>query len=545
MHDCGSGRDKSKSPEHAVAGRCAAEVGLNPAQIRATLDILSDHLTAYYGDSRAPGAITHTAVSAREPAGKPIKNCQVVPVPLTVFHPADVAVLRDEGSVALRMTRIFRITNEARDAGGLLSYEDLSALLCLDPSTVGDLVRRLREQGFIVPTRGFVKDIGPAPSHKQLIANLLGRGFSTSQIVARTKHSEGAIGRYQQQFAIVLYLLHLYPDAADDDRCRLSGLSEAAYRAYREVADELAKQPEYLPHLERLRRRYELDPQGNAYANTAPAKAPRQRAAERLEQHNLTNAVRQAVQNTLGTTKRVAEIVAGDLMELVQDAYCLPEALRQGELIVLVDAYDPTLFSGERPADRQVIPVRIPLLTEDALAIWRNDESSGRRRARLACLIATATIEQGGIMTMDKLAEILHVQAGTLAKNLRDLAVQLNEEILTKGIMEDAGPTLTHKNWIVDLDNHGMTGEEISWLTRHAPVSRDRYIETYRRAETLMHLEDRLPTADELARLFSIRTHVAQQYVDLLRRYHPDRDPNPGSAPTGQSSPSGNEEGQS
>jgi len=544
MGDCEASRDKSKSPAHALAGRLAAEVGLNPAQVRATLEIEADHLTAYYGDSRAPGTITHTAVSVKEPAGKPIKDCQVVPVPLTVFHPADVAVLREKGSVELRKTRIYRLTHEARAAGGLLSYEDLSVLLGLDVSTVGALVRRLREQDLLVPTRGFIKDIGPEPSHKELIATLLGRGFSTSQIVAKTKHSERAIGRYQQQFGLVLYLLHRYPEASDDERCGLSGLAEATYRVYVQVAQTLAERPECRPHLERLRRRYELDPEGIAHAPVAPAKAPHDRAAERLEQQTLSTAVRQTVQQTLGTTTRVAEIVAGDLMNLVEAAYQLPDALRQGEAVVLVDAYDATLISGERPTDRPVIPVRVPLLTEDALAIWRADESSGRRRARLACLIATATLEQGGIMTLVKLAEILHVEAGTLARNLRELAVELHVEAATKGLMEDAGGTLTHKNWIVDLDQHGLTGEEITWLTRHAPLSRDRYIETYRRAETLMRLENRLPTADELARVFSLRRHVAQQYVDLLRRYHPDRDPNPGSTPTTDPAPSATAGGQ-
>jgi hypothetical protein len=88
--------------------------------------------------------------------------------------------------------------------------------------------------------------------------------------------------------------------------------------------------------------------------------------------------------------------------------------------------------------------------------------------------------------------------------------------------MEDAGPTLTHKSWIVDLDNHGLTGEEISWLTRHAPASRDRYIKTYRRAQALMELEGRIPDPNHLARVLHLRPHVAKQYVDLLRRNHPD-----------------------
>jgi hypothetical protein len=125
--------------------------------------------------------------------------------------------------------------------------------------------------------------------------------------------------------------------------------------------------------------------------------------------------------------------------------------------------------------------------------------------------------EQGGVCSIANLAELLFVQPTTLAKNLKELASECRVEVLTKGLLEDAGPTLTHKQLIVGLDQFGLTGEEISWLTRHAPHSRDRYIETYRRAEILTRLEGRIPEARELARLFRLRLHVAQEYVDMLR----------------------------
>jgi hypothetical protein len=102
----------------------------------------------------------------------------------------------------------------------------------------------------------------------------------------------------------------------------------------------------------------------------------------------------------------------------------------------------------------------------------------------------------------------------------------------TKGWIEDAGPTLTHKNLIVDLDQHGFTGEEISWLTRHAPSSRERYVTTYRRAETMMRLEGRIPEIDELARTLRLRRHVARQYRDLLLRYHGPGNSEPTFSPT-------------
>lgn len=531
MSDPTASRDKSKSPERALACRLEAEAGLNPAQVRVTLELFIDHLQNYFSDMRPPGEVIHTAVSAREPAGKPIKNCKVVPVRLTYFHDADLEVQRQHGTVRMRALRLYRLCCEAREQGGLLSHEDLSVLLCVDVSTIKDLVGLLLCQGLTAPTRGAIKDIGPKPSHKQIIATLLGRGYSTSQIRSATKHSEGAIGRYQLQFAMVLYLLHKWPDASDDELCRLSGLSHEAWNTYVEVARELTDREDCRPHLERLRRRYELDPEG-LYRQIPAGKRPADLAIQRLEQQTLDTALRQTIQEDLGTTQRVAETVAGDLRQLIDDTYQTTERIRPGEVTVFVDAHDPTMLSGERVADRRVIPVTVPLHTEEAQQIWRNEEPVGRRRALIAVKAAMAAQEQGGVTTVAGLAELLHVTPTTMSKDLRELAIQLHIEAPTKGLIEDAGPTLTHKDWIVDLDQYGLTGNEISWLTRHAPASRDRYIETYRRAETLMRLQGRIPEPDELARLLRLRLHVAQQYIDLLDRYHGAGKDKAASAPT-------------
>ena len=529
--NCAPSRDKSKSPSHALAGRLMAEAGLNLAQVRVALDAVADHIVDYYGETRQPGAIVHTAVSASEPAGKPIWTCKVVPVQLTSVQPTDVEILREKGSVELRMIRLYRFCREAQQQGGLLSQEDLALLLGVHTSTVSDLVRNWRDRGVVVPTRGAVKDIGPEPSHKRIIADLLGRGFSTSQICSMTSHTEGPVGRYQQQFGLVVHLMHAYPDASDDERCQLSGLTVKAYDVYVEVYRKLVKLPECELHLERLRRRYEADPDGLAH-KPPPGKAQKDQTSRRLEQQTLHTTVRQTIAEDLGTTPRVAQAVADDITALIDDSFRLSDSLRPGEITVFVDAHDAAFISGQRVADRKVIPVTLPLYTDETLQLWRSDEPAGRRRARIAVKLALAAHEQGGIMSVAKLAELLHVRDSTLGSSLRQLAVACHIEAPTKGLIEDAGATLTHKDWIVGLDHYGLTGEEISYLTRHAPNSRDRYLQAYHRAETLMRLEGRIPEPKDVARLLRLRLHVARQYVDLLRRYHGDGDCSPDSAGT-------------
>jgi len=502
----------------------ALHVGISPAQIRVVLDLFLDHQRAFWSDDRGPGVIVYPAVAKKEPAGKPISKCRKAPVRLTTFYESDGVVLANEGTVALRSVRLLRMTNEAYDQHGLLSYEDLAVILGVDPSTVQDHVHQMRAKGIVVRTRGFVADIGPDPTHKREISLLLGQGHTTSYVRSATGHSEGAIGRYQLDFAMVIHLLHTYPDATVELLREISGLDPKAWDAYAEVYRELAPNPAYQPHLERLRRRYEMDPEGLA-AQIPTGKRPEDLAQKRLEAQTLDTAVRQTIQEDMGTTKRVAQAVTDDVLKLVKDAFPISDNLRPGEMVVFVDKHDTAFISGEKVVDRPVTPVTVPLHTEQAIEIWRSEESIGRRRARLATLVATAAAEQGGVFSVAGLAELLHVPPSTMAKDLRELATEVHMQAPTKGLIEDAGPTLTHKDWIVDLDHFGLTGEEISWLTRHAPHSRDRYCATFHRAEALMRAEGRIPDPDLLARILRLRLHVAKQYVDLLQRYHGDGKP--------------------
>lgn len=511
-------RQKSKSPEHSLAWNLENQAGLNPAQSGVSLDLFSQHMQQYYANDRLPGQIVHTAVHKDEPAGKRIRDCRMVPVRLTLISPADSA-LHSISSVQARRYRIYRLATEAYEQDGLLSQADLAILLAIDESTVKDQVRILREEGLVVPTRGWVKDMGPMPSHKAIIARMLALGKTTDEIRAATRHSESSISRYQHQFAMVLFLVKKYPDAQHEERCRLSGLTRKAYDIYFEIYRKLCDNEFCLPHLERLRRRFKMDP--DRIVGKLPAgKKPEDDSLRHLEQQTLDTAVRQTIQENLGTTRRIAETITEDIMELVDKSLSVSESCRPGEVVVHVDKHDASFLSGERVSDRPVMPVTIPLLTEQMKAIWRADEPVGIRRAKMATVMASAAAEQGAVMSVAGLAECLHITPSVMSSNLRNLAVQLHIEIPTKGLLEDAGPTLTHKDWIIDLEQHGLTGDEITWLTRHAPMSRDRYISTFRRAESLMQLEGCIPTPEYLARVLRLRTHVARQYVKLLERYH-------------------------
>ena len=224
---------------------------------------------------------------------------------------------------------------------------------------------------------------------------MLGRGETTSQIRAVTKHSEHAIGRYQHDFSLVLYLLSRYPDAPDERRRYLSGLSRKLYDTY--CAMSLASCVPTPP----------ASPTSSASA-VASSSTPTGSPAHR----QLASATPPTPPNAFASTRcppRCASSFSlisapppGSPKPSPRTSWTsstrpfrVPESLRPGEVVFFADAHDPAYLSGEKVQDRPVIPVFAPLYTKQVQEIWRSDESAGRRRAQIATIIASAVWEQG------------------------------------------------------------------------------------------------------------------------------------------------------
>ena len=93
----------------------------------------------------------YSCVSITKPPGKPIKDCQMVTVTLTILHDEDTTKDKD-ASIETRWRRLLRICDEAREQGGLLSHEDLSKLLMSDVRTIRRDIAELKTVGITVPT---------------------------------------------------------------------------------------------------------------------------------------------------------------------------------------------------------------------------------------------------------------------------------------------------------------------------------------------------------------------------------------------------------
>ena len=189
------------------------------------------------------GRIRLLVVAAGEPAGKSLEQCQKVNVQLTLDAGQEDYQLRLEyGVEGLRRSRILRLTAEAREQGGLLSYEDLAFRLfnCGIRTIVRD-VQALRRRQIEVPSRGQQRDIGPGQTHRVQAVRLYLQGLEANEIARRLYHTLGSIENYITTFARVVVLAN--KRYADDEIAFVIRRSTPLVAAYRQLYAEFDGKP--------------------------------------------------------------------------------------------------------------------------------------------------------------------------------------------------------------------------------------------------------------------------------------------------------------
>jgi hypothetical protein len=181
------------------------------------------------------GQIKLLVVAAHEPAGKSLDDCQKVTVRLTLDASQDDFQVRvDRGVIGLRRARLLRLASEAREQGGLLSYEDLGfRLLNCGLRTIVRDIKVLRRAGVEVPTRGQQQDIGPGQTHRAQAVRLFLQGLEPNEVAHRLYHSLGSIENYLTTFARVVFLAR--KGYGDDEIAFIIQRTSVLVAAYRQL----------------------------------------------------------------------------------------------------------------------------------------------------------------------------------------------------------------------------------------------------------------------------------------------------------------------
>jgi len=243
--ECQEHRLKIKTLNQQMQKVAVHGTGLSPWEAKVLVEAIEQ---VYFADpalrEASEGQLKYSCVAMSEPPGKKIEDCQMVTVWLTLFDPQDQGQLVYNGkqaSISLRQRRLTRITDQARQQGGLLSQEDLAEILMCDVRTIRRDIESLRQREIVVATRGQVRDIGPGVTHRGISVRLWLEGKEPVEIARHINHSIAAVENYLEKFKRVAYLRRR---GFDDYQSALTiGISVAAVKTFVELYQQYRHQP--------------------------------------------------------------------------------------------------------------------------------------------------------------------------------------------------------------------------------------------------------------------------------------------------------------
>lgn len=199
----------TKTLDQALLTQLQQQFGRSPFESRAILEVVKE---TYLGQLRTPstlkpGQMVVLAIKADEPPGKPLKECQFVPIVVTVHTSEDNRLRQGAGRQAVaqvRRVQLERMAWEAVAQETYLTVEDLAyRILNCGTRTIEEDLAYFRRQDKDIPLRGQQLDMGRGVTHKVLAVRLFMERKTFTQIRRRINHSYRAIQRYIEDFVAV------------------------------------------------------------------------------------------------------------------------------------------------------------------------------------------------------------------------------------------------------------------------------------------------------------------------------------------------------
>lgn len=250
-----------KAPDWDVFGvSLAKDFNLSPIKLVAIGEVVEEIASFLCSKKRGDGDVIYWAISAGEPAGKPLEKAKLIPATLTLYSPEDMPegkTNRDINRVSeIKLKKAARMCLQAKAAGAYLTYADLGYLLGIHAEAISRLVKK--NPATVVPLRGRSQDIGQGITHRKKIIALYLEMHTETEIVSRTGHSYESVENYINEFAnvYVLYSRGMPPPLIR----RVTGRSMRLIGAYIELIRQYSG-PEYafrFSHLRQISRMHNL-----------------------------------------------------------------------------------------------------------------------------------------------------------------------------------------------------------------------------------------------------------------------------------------------
>ena len=174
--------------------------------------------------------------------------------------------------------------------------------------------------------------------------------------------------------------------------------------------------------------------------------------------------------------------------------------------------------AGHGPVLEDLPKIQVTLtesITKEDKQLFRIENKYNLRRVKILRM-AEESLEQGGLLTQEDLADILEVSARTIRRDIKKLKTQ-GISVPTRGTYQDIGPGVSHKTKIIKLYLEYNTYSEIQRKTRHSPGAIKRYINDFGRV--LLAIKNKL-SIKETAHIVGISERLVKEYTELYFKYN-------------------------
>ena len=167
-----------------------------------------------------------------------------------------------------------------------------------------------------------------------------------------------------------------------------------------------------------------------------------------------------------------------DLVEEIYFSQGGDQPMRDGQILFQCTAID----EGAGKALKSCRQVQVRLTTHD-LATDRplhREQGQTAMRQQALCRITEEARSQGGLLTQEDAAYLLHSSERTIRRDVQEL-LQRGIHVATRGFLKDIGPSVSHKGIAI---RHWLDGKEPADVARainHSVQAVDRYLADFRR----------------------------------------------------------------
>jgi len=224
---------------------------------------------------------------------------------------------------------------------------------------------------------------------------------------------------------------------------------------------------------------------------------------------------------------RVLEMIATDILALVEEYYPRQERVKAGEILWTTTADTGCKPGrGQKVEDYAQVTVRLPWVTAEDLALRPPVGQRNVRQRNIARMVRLVKAAQaaGGLLTLAELGALFNVSPETAGEWLNEHYQRTGEVLPTKGQVMDIGSQPSHKDVVIYLHEQKVDDVEIARRTHHHPSSVERYIRDYERVKLLL-AKGMAP--EEISHVMGRALSTVRQYCKLVAHYHPELCPTP------------------